>query len=474
MKRWKILFLFLLVLVGASALVWSISLRSPGREGGTPAPTPSAALQDGPAAAAAEQTAPAETVPPYVHMSPLTQTDRQTDAPEETTGEIVNELPVFRFTGGWNLMPWVYTGATVTVEDVYGNIVVQDEHVQWRKHGNTTLRVPKVSYRFKLSEDVDLFGLGEEHNFVLLANDFDRTMIRNSLALAFASDLGLAYTSRSQFAEVYVDGAYRGCFLLAEPVQAGSERVDVNAAQHEYLLEINPRDYYQFYTPVYGYGLSVKEPKTPAGYELEWLSGFFEEAEAALQTGDRETIERWWDLDSFLDSYLVYELFKNKDTNQYSTYFYIKDGKLYSGPVWDFDLSAGNIQLDRTAEDWIVQDGWWSVLMSYDWFRSLFAERLAAAQPEILRLYRDTEGHTNRIDELTASAAGAIRRNYEKWNLKKRSYRIEIVPYPSYEENVEYLRQWLSDRNCWMLSELAPENAEALICSARLEGGKSA
>lgn len=474
MKLWKRIILVFLIVIGVAAVGRLISFRIQEREGRGVMPPPSLSQENGHDIAPTERPSPAETVPPYVHVAPLTMADRRTSTSEEPEGEIVNELPVFRFTGGWNVEAWVYQGVSLTVEDVYGNIVVQDEHAEWKKHGNTTLRVAKNSYRFKLSEDVDLFGLGEEHNFILLANDFDRTMIRNSLALALADDLGLAYSSRSQFAEVYVDGVYKGCFLLVEPVQAGSERVDINEAQHEYLLEINPRDFFQFYTPIYEYSLVVKAPEKPADYELQWLSDFFTEAETAIDSGNRESIEQYLDLDSFLDSYLIYELFKNLDTNRFSTYFYIQDGKLFSGPVWDFDLSAGNVEVDKTAEGWIVEDGWWFTLMSNEWFQTLFAERLAMRQPEIIRLYRDTEEQKNRIDEIVASASGAFGRNYRIWDLKTRSYNIEIFPFPSYEENVEYLRQWLSDRNCWMLSELAPENSEELIRDARLEGGRDA
>ncbi len=469
MKKARTAILLVAALLCLASLVPLLKLRARGGRDGAASPE----LAGDPAAA--EIQAAAETPPPYVHTAALTAADMHTaDGGTEPDGEIVNELPIFRFTGGWGVQAWVYQDTTVTVEDCYGNIVLQDSRAEWKKHGNTTLRVAKCSYRFKLSEDVDLFGLGEAHNFILLANDFDRTMLRNKLVFDFAAELGLPYTSRSCFAEVYVDGVYRGCFLLVEPVQAGSERVDVNPAQHEYLLEINPRDYYQFITPYYEYSLVIKEPKSPAEYEQHWLTDFFAEAEAAIASGDRARIEDVLDMDSFLNSYLVYELFKNSDTNRFSTYFFIQDGKLYSGPVWDFDLSSGNIELDRSAEGWVVQDGWWATLREYDWVREAWAARLAEAQELIVNLYRDNELGPCRIDALAASARAGIDRNYQIWNMRQRSYNIEIFPYNTYEENLDYLRQWLAARNTWMLSELAPEGAEELIRAAALEGGDAA
>lgn len=404
----------------------------------------------------------------YAYTKPMTMEQARGGQQTEEAGL---DVPVFRFSGGWNVEAWTYHDVRLTVEDGRGNIVLEDPYAQWKKHGNTTLRTAKCSYRFKLSVDADLFGLGEEHNFILLANDFDRTMIRNCLALGLAADMGLGYTSRWRFAEVYVDEVYRGCYLLVEPVQAGSERVDISPARHEYLLGINTRDYNQFVTPVFAYSLVVKEPEKPAEYELSWLTDFLRRAETAMESGDRAELETLVDLDSFLDSYLLYELFKNVDTNSFSTYFYIRDGKLYAGPVWDFDLSAGNIEQDRGAEGWIVQEGWWTRLLEHAWFRHLFAQRLAQRQSLIVNLYQDNELGENRIDAAVAAAGGAIERNYERWNLRQRSYNIEIIPYRTYEENVEYLRAWLAERNQWMLTQLSPENSGELLRAAALKGG---
>ena len=48
------------------------------------------------------------------------------------------------------------------------------------------------------------------------------------------------------------------------------------------------------------------------------------------------------DVKSFAENYIIEELFHNSDVGFSSFYMYKeKNGKLYAGPVWDFDMSAG-------------------------------------------------------------------------------------------------------------------------------------
>ena len=54
-----------------------------------------------------------------------------------------------------------------------------------------------------------------------------------------------------------------------------------------------------------------------------------------------------------------------KDIGFSSTRFYIKNGKLYAGPLWDLDLSSGNIDEHESAQGFRSQNAfkWFEVLM---------------------------------------------------------------------------------------------------------------
>ena len=87
----------------------------------------------------------------------------------------------------------------------------------------------------------------------------------------------------------------------------------------------------------------------------------------SYETSDAQfkDMEKFIDVDSFVDFYITSEYFMTKDIGFSSTRFYIKDGKLYAGPLWDLDLSSGNIDDHKNAEDFRSKNSfkWFEVLM---------------------------------------------------------------------------------------------------------------
>ena len=60
-----------------------------------------------------------------------------------------------------------------------------------------------------------------------------------------------------------------------------------------------------------------------------------------------KTYDRYIDVDSFVDYFLLNEFFGNYDAGNHSTYMYKESGgKLHIGPVWDFDQAMNNYFAD--------------------------------------------------------------------------------------------------------------------------------
>lgn len=62
-----------------------------------------------------------------------------------------------------------------------------------------------------------------------------------------------------------------------------------------------------------------------------------------------------------VDFLLIIIWFKNVDGNQSSVYYYVKDKKLYAGPVWNLDLGlnvVGRNQVDATY-DYYASSTYW-------------------------------------------------------------------------------------------------------------------
>ena len=120
---------------------------------------------------------------------------------------------------------------------VYGNYVESGGEAKVR--GNSTAGKAKKPYNIKFSTNVDLFGLGEDNKYCLLANAIEPALMRNALVRLFNSKeySGLDYACKYEFVDVYTDGSYRGSYLMSTPVDIEETRVDIDK-ETDAILEI--------------------------------------------------------------------------------------------------------------------------------------------------------------------------------------------------------------------------------------------
>ena len=95
-----------------------------------------------------------------------------------------------------------------------------------RGRGNSTWKTPKKPYRIKLDKKTDLFGMGKNKNWVLLANYIDESLMRNNTANHIAGELGLDYMN-SVWTDVVINGEYAGNYQLCEQIRIDEDRVDI-------------------------------------------------------------------------------------------------------------------------------------------------------------------------------------------------------------------------------------------------------
>ena len=365
-----------------------------------------------------------------------------------------------------------YIQTTISIADESGGQILFDEYAGVKVRGNSTSYAPKKSFNIVLSESADIFDMGSSGKWTLLANAFDKTMLRNKLVFDLSADIGLEYSPKSRFVDLYFDEKYMGCYQLTQKIETGRSRVNIHAAENEFIFEYQPFALYScsvfLYTPVYGMCLGLDGVEYIADEQMAGLVDFFNNAETALAGGNREEIERYFDIPSFVNAYIMHEYFKNIDVACSSTRFYIKDGRIYAGPMWDFDLSCGNYSINYysmytdgdytvdSPERWFARNLWWGILFENKWFEQEFAEQYLALQPWIVNLYEDNTLGKNRIDSLYASAKECIDANYAeaKWRVDERYTVLERYPEGSYEENLGFLRDWLRQRNQWILDNL--------------------
>ena len=366
-----------------------------------------------------------------------------------------------------------YVACTVEIIDKEGgeHETLTDADAKFKIRGNSTSSGEKKPFNIKLSEKTDVLGMGKNKKWCLLANCYEKTLIRNQMVLDFADAIGLRYTPKYRVAEVYLNGKFNGAYLLTDAIQASSSRVDIDTEGHEFVLERDARTdegTVYFTTTRYGIRLGINEPEEPTEEQYDWLMNFLKEAENALATGKYADVEKYFDIPSMVDFYIVLEYFKNVDVNTGSTRFYIKDGKIYGGPCWDFDLSAGNCDYTYywdynnrntsgdSTEGLYCRCLWFKPLFAFANFRAAVNARYLELQDQITNLYSDNRLGKNHIDVLTIEYKETFARNYSEagWRITKKYSTLEHDPLGSYKAEIEYLRTWLEKRNKWMLGNL--------------------
>lgn len=216
--------------------------------------------------------------------------------------------------------------------------------------GNHTWNQQKKPYSLKLIRETNLLGLGAARNWVLLSNPSDPSQLRNKLVYDYADAAGLDYSPDSEWVDLYLNGEYAGLYLLCERNEIHAQRIDL-AADDSFLvsLELPARlanQGYPFIATEKGSALRIHQTSvTPSELKRIWQSA--ENAILAEDGIDPNTGKHWseWiDLDSWARKYLIEEIFGNLDACAVSQYFYgdLETGKIYAGPVWDYDMSMGN------------------------------------------------------------------------------------------------------------------------------------
>ena len=94
----------------------------------------------------------------------------------------------------------------ITITDEHGELVLLDEYAGVKIRGNSSSYALKKPFNIILSKDADILGMGSSGKWALLANAFDKTMLRNKLVFDFSADIGLKYSPESRFADLVFDG----------------------------------------------------------------------------------------------------------------------------------------------------------------------------------------------------------------------------------------------------------------------------
>ena len=210
------------------------------------------------------------------------------------------------------------------------------------------------------------------------------------------------------------------------------------------------------YFAVDGLRFAVKEPDDTTDDQLTYISDTMSGIVAVLKSGDKDAISEVIDVPSFAKFYLVNEFMKNMDFDMSSVYYYYKNGKLYAGPVWDFDKSSGNTSPDIGSSratnsyksDGIMQDQ--QTLYKYIGKKNWFVDAVKQVYEEHYDYFENISADGGVLDTWRAAYGELFDRNFTVWNVARKWTNYQYTPKATYEENFQYFKDWCLARHTWL------------------------
>lgn len=391
--------------------------------------------------------------------------------------------------------------------------VLQAFRVGQKVRGQSSSWMPKKSFALEVRDpgqtgqslDANLAGFPLANDFVLHASYSDKTLLRNFTAYTLSNRVGV-YAPRVRAIELgsrLLDGdtlpAYQGVYILVEKIKLGKYRVNA-----DFLLKVDKVGGQEWYPPgVSTLNFSSADPDstqiTPdqQNYLISFMQGLEAAAVSPLATDREKGWRKYLEEQTFVDYFLLQELYRNVDGYRISTYFNLtRGGKLRAGPIWDFDIALGNADYMEgyNPDNWTWDDpgtpqderalGWMLVyqLPPY-WadnepFKPAFWMKALLQDPDFRALCRQRwqewrsgllsdAGIGQVLQAARSRLEPGLDRNYSRWTTLNQQDWPNPWPIPwnakdpnsgpvyTYNDHFEYLQQWLLRRAHWMDSDLA-------------------
>ncbi len=348
----------------------------------------------------------------------------------------------------------IYSPATYTFVDEYVEDCYYNLPLQIKGRGNASWGLTQKAYGLKLDEKADFLDMGAAKKWVLISVGSDMSMMRNYLTQKLAAAMGLPYTCENEYLDVVVNGEYKGTWVLTEKIQIHEERVDISedtgvlfeiemTYRHtcDVCVTLNSGGNVHLTLQEYK-GLDVEDmtrnQKIAAQRELK---AYFDPLNAAIYntTSSIKELSKYIDIDSFVNWYLLNELTRNYDSQFVtSCYCFIgDDGKLYMGPVWDFDSCYGN-QSDVIDGYHVKNAPWYTALLDNKEFKDLADKRWTEIRENGL-----LDAFYNAIGQTAIRIAQSEKLNHTLYPTV--AYRNE-----PFDDAVAYFEYWLEARIEWM------------------------
>ncbi|MEZ0486653.1 CotH kinase family protein [Fibrella aquatica] len=368
--------------------------------------------------------------------------------------------------------------------------------------GASSQSFPKKPYGIELRDSTginsvaqSILGMPAESDWVLNASYNDKTLLRETLTYDFFHKMSKYYASRFRYCELVLNGEYRGIYIVMERLKRDKNRVNISnikktdiagdALTGGYILKLDKTEgsTSRTWTSPYTGGpnrlpirIQIDRPKPEdlADEQFQYIRQYVTEFEGALNgtdfTDPEKGFRKFADEESFIDYLLLTEICKNIDGYRISAFFSkdrdSKNHRLVMGPIWDYNLAYGNADYcdGNNFRGWAFDYNtlcpgdiypvpfWWSRLL-----QDLEFGKKVKAKYKVLRQTVLTSQRFGSFIDSTATVLTESRfRNFNKWPV----IGVYVWPNgyvgPTYQGEVDYLKDWITKRLNWMDTAIEP------------------
>ena len=344
--------------------------------------------------------------------------------------------------------------------------------------GQSSALFPKPGYGVEVRDekgeglDVSLFGLPPADDWVFHGPYVDKSMMRNALAHWLFRQAG-HYSPRTKHFDLYINGVYRGVYVLIEKIKRGKYRVNVSKLKETdiagdsltggYIWAFDktgtntggagsgPIEKEGFNTSD-GLNVILHYPKKEniQKQQEDYLKKYLNDLESLFKNGKNgQGYENYVDMTSALD-YVLHEEVTNNADSYWCSFFLHKpkdktdkngvktEGKVTLGPAWDFNLAMSNGSQPENGGG-NNGGGMWgmgSSLKAPNWLLGMWKD--SHYQSELKKRWAELRSgvwHTKTLDvyldSMKTYLKNAADRNFKRWpNLGKSSGQNDADPQP--------------------------------------------
>lgn len=316
---------------------------------------------------------------------------------------------------------------------------------------NPKLLMGKNDYRFSFTTSFSVLNEPANTTWELLSNAKDVTMLHTQAGFHMGRMSNLHFTPHFHFADFMLNERYFGTYLLGESIDYTSNRTDVG--NNGFIIKIDAstgRSYFR--TDNIEQPVSVLSPTVFSGDEnFQFISDYLRLAEAALFgsnfTDASEGWQKYLDMDSFVDWYLINEIAKNQDgAFQADCYMNMKrDGKLRMGPLWKMERSFG--YGDSSTNGFVIK--------KTRWYDRLFQDPtfVAKVKERFTYFYNHKNDILREVDSDVSYLRNTIPENNNKWGVFSGSSADDVRK--QHQKEVTSMKSWIEKRLEWMNDEIS-------------------